>query len=692
MVKVDRSSGIGVIGDVTWGTHFCLFYETRADLIDVLVPYFKAGLENNEFCMCITSEPFKAADVRVQMARAIPGFNEYLEKGQVEIIPYAEWYEIDGVFNSERVLNGWVDKLRYAKEKGFSGLRLSGNTFWLEKASWEEFLDYEEAVNDIIGKYDMIALCTYSLGRCDAADILDVVSTHQFALARRDGEWKLIENSELKETKKALRESEERYRGLYESSLDGIVITDMDGNITNANPTYQRMLGYTEEELQHVSYKRLTPARWHDMEARIVQEQIIKRSYSDEYEKEYIRKDGSVFPISIRVWLIKDKRGQSRGMWGIVRDITDSKWAEEKLRNSERLYRAIGESIDYGVWVCAPDGRNIYASESFLKLVGLTQQQCSDFGWGDVLHQDDMKRTIEAWKECVRTEGTWDIEHRYRGVDGQYHPILARGVPVRDEHGEIICWAGINLDISRLKRTEAELNEAKAQAELYLDLMGHDINNMNQVGMGYLEFALETLREEGRIEEKDKELLEKPLRSIQDSSYLIDNVRKLRSSKSKEYQFQPIDLRGVLEGVKEQFLKVNGRQVTINYTPAESHVLATGLVKDVFVNIVGNAVKHSDADKPLEIDISQIHVYGTDESYHKVIIDDNGPGISDELKTRIFNRLEQGNTKAKGKGLGLYLVKTLVHDFNGKIWVEDRVQGDYSQGARFVVMLPAVEK
>jgi PAS domain S-box-containing protein len=138
-------------------------------------------------------------------------------------------------------------------------------------------------------------------------------------------------------------------------------------------------------------------------------------------------------------------------------DITVRKQPKAALEHSERLYRAIGESIDFGVWVCAPDGRNIYASPSFLKLVGLTQEQCSNFGWGAVLHPEDAARTIAAWKECVRTGGTWDIEHRFRGVDGQWHAILARGVPVRDEQGRVTCWAGINLDISRLKQAEAEV-------------------------------------------------------------------------------------------------------------------------------------------------------------------------------------------------------------------------------------------
>ncbi|HOX58853.1 MAG TPA: PAS domain-containing protein [Candidatus Paceibacterota bacterium] len=149
--------------------------------------------------------------------------------------------------------------------------------------------------------------------------------------------------------------------------------------------------------------------------------------------------------------LVKERTAQ------LEAEIAARTGAEAALQRSEQLYRAIGESIDYGIWVCEPDGRNIYASPSFLKLVGLTQEQCSNFGWGDVLNPEDSAGTIAAWKECVRTGVSWDREHRFRGVDGQWHPVLARGVPVRDEQGRLLCWAGINLDISRLKQAQDEI-------------------------------------------------------------------------------------------------------------------------------------------------------------------------------------------------------------------------------------------
>ncbi|MGE5658319.1 MAG: PAS domain-containing protein [Actinomycetota bacterium] len=150
-------------------------------------------------------------------------------------------------------------------------------------------------------------------------------------------------------------------------------------------------------------------------------------------------------------------------------DITDRKQAEAALRYNEGLYRAVGETLDYGIWVCDREGRNTYASESFLRLVGLTQAECSAFGWGKVLHPDEAEATIAKWQECVRVGGTWDIEHRYLGVDGNWHPILARGIPVKDENGDVICWVGINLDISRLKRTEQALRESQTRFERFMN-------------------------------------------------------------------------------------------------------------------------------------------------------------------------------------------------------------------------------
>ena len=104
-----RKAGTEIIGDVPWGTHLCQFYETSEDLVDILVPYFKAGLENNEFCMWITSEPLKVEDAKASLKKVVKNLDHFIKKGQIEILDYSEWYTKSGKFDANNVLQGWVE-------------------------------------------------------------------------------------------------------------------------------------------------------------------------------------------------------------------------------------------------------------------------------------------------------------------------------------------------------------------------------------------------------------------------------------------------------------------------------------------------------------------------------------------------------------------------------------------------------
>jgi signal transduction histidine kinase len=246
--------------------------------------------------------------------------------------------------------------------------------------------------------------------------------------------------------------------------------------------------------------------------------------------------------------------------------------------------------------------------------------------------------------------------------------------------------AGVVQDITERKNIEEALKESKAQAELYVDLMGHDINNMNHIAMGFIELALD--RDD--LSEGARKLIQKPIDTISNSTKLIDNVRKLQRIKSSKLPTSEVGIGSVLSAITVDYSHVPGKDVTINYCPACScNVLANEFLTDVFSNLIGNSIKHSDGS--VEINIRQKSIRKDGKPYCEVMIEDNGPGIPDELKNVIFNRNARGNTKAMGTGLGLYLVKTLVDDYGGSVKVEDRVAGDRSKGSRFIVVLPASE-
>ncbi|MDI6856988.1 MAG: MEDS domain-containing protein [Dehalococcoidia bacterium] len=273
--QVPRRTGIDVIGDVPWGTHFCQFYETTQDLIDTLVPYFKAGLEDNEFCMWVTSPPLAAKEAEAALRQAVPDLDRYLERGQIEIIPYTDWYVVNGGFDSQRVLDGWVAKVEDAQARGFAGLRLSGNTFWLEKQDWKDFAAYEEEVNNVIGNYNLMAICTYSLEKCGATEIVDVISTHQFALIKREGRWETIESAERRKlaeernhVRAALKETEERYSLLFEHLNEGFALHEMlydaegrpvDYRFLAVNPAFEQLTGLKRDDVVGRTVREVIP-------------------------------------------------------------------------------------------------------------------------------------------------------------------------------------------------------------------------------------------------------------------------------------------------------------------------------------------------------------------------------------------------------------------------------------------------
>ena len=190
-----------VIGDVTWGTHVCQFYQTKEDLTDILVPFFQAGLENNEFCLWITAEFLDENEIRRTMTKNLPQFDHYLRIGQIEIISYTRWYLTNGVFDQNRALDAWIDKLDQALVKGYKGMRATADIAPLIERDWERLVDYETRLNDCIGKYRMIRVCTYPLEKCRSSEVVNVIRTHQFMLTKSADEWEYLDINSMRKSK-----------------------------------------------------------------------------------------------------------------------------------------------------------------------------------------------------------------------------------------------------------------------------------------------------------------------------------------------------------------------------------------------------------------------------------------------------------------------------------------------------------
>src|SRR5512144_2396855 len=166
-----------------------------------------------------------------------------------------------------------------------------------------------------------------------------------------------------------------------------------------------------------------------------------------------------------------------------LRNAEEALRTEAALRESEARYRTAGEAIRYGVWVCDPEGGVEFVSQIFLDLIGKTLDEVKPRGWLDRLPPEDLRPTLEAWRECVRTGSDWTWEHRVKGKDGVYRTILSLGRPVRDDRDRITSWVGFNLDISERKQTENALRESENRMRALLDASQDEILLMSTEGL-----------------------------------------------------------------------------------------------------------------------------------------------------------------------------------------------------------------
>jgi PAS domain S-box-containing protein len=301
-----------------------------------------------------------------------------------------------------------------------------------------------------------------------------------------------------------------------------------------------------------------------------------------------------------------------------------------------------------------------------------------------LVHPEDRQRVVQTLQDAVASGTPGGMDYRIIRPDGTVRWVHGEGMIIPGRNGEVQMYGTIQ-DITERKRTEEALKAARAQAELYLDLMGHDINNMHQIALGYLEMARDTIP----VEEDQKEYLDKPIEVLQRSAQLISNVRKMQKLMDERLPVRVTDLREVLVSVQREYGSIPHKPVSLDIRAIGGcRVLANDLLHDVFSNLVTNAIKHTGDRASIAIVLENLRAEG--RPYCQVSVSDNGPGVSDDFKDVIFNRMLKGTTRSKGMGIGLYLVKWLVESFGGRVWVEDRVTGDHTQGARFVVMLPVV--
>lgn len=185
--------GVPGIKGIPYGAHLCHFYDGQQDLTEALIPYFEAGLRNNERCIWVTADPLRAAQAKAALKSAVPGTDAFLAQDTLRILDFSDWYTTsEGKPKGRGVVNAWLEEERAALADGHAGLRINGNTSFLADGDWDAFIEHEHALSAAFQGRKIVTLCSYGVERRDAARTLDVVHSHHSTLHRTDSSWQVL--------------------------------------------------------------------------------------------------------------------------------------------------------------------------------------------------------------------------------------------------------------------------------------------------------------------------------------------------------------------------------------------------------------------------------------------------------------------------------------------------------------------
>ncbi|WP_287587158.1 PAS domain S-box protein [Candidatus Borrarchaeum sp.] len=487
-----------------------------------------------------------------------------------------------------------------------------------------------------------------------------------------------------KNAEEALKESEERYRGLYESSIDGIASLDLKGHIVECNQAFAEMLGYTKEELYNLTTFDLTPSKWLDTNKRF-HKQLLTTNYSKELEKEYYKKDGSIIHVSIKGWPIREKEGKPIGMWGIIRDITERKQAEKKINESEKKYSTIVEKGNDGI-IIIQDGLLKFANSKMVETTGFSLEDAIEKPFINFVAPEYKELVIDRYKKRLsgkEVSNKYEIELFSR--DGRKIPIEISASVIEYE-GRPADMA-ILRDITerreaeeKLKQTLEELSRSNSELEKFAYITSHDLQEPLRMVASFLQLLEHRYKD--KLDEDANEFI----------AFAVDGANRLKGMIKDLLTYSRVGTRGKSFELFDSKEALDLALINLKMAIEESNAVITNdllpnIMADrsqliqLFQNLIGNAIKFRGKALP------RVHVSARQEGSDWIFsVRDNGIGVDPKYFDRIFDVFQRLHSRDEypGSGIGLSICKKIVERHNGRIWVESQPEN----GSTFFFTIP----
>jgi PAS domain S-box-containing protein len=518
----------------------------------------------------------------------------------------------------------------------------------------------------------------------------------------------LRDNTARKHAEQALQASEARFRTLLNALPQKIFVKDRAANFVFCNENFANDFRITPDEMIGRNVHAFFPRELADHYSAVDQD-ALKSGQTTDAEECYVV-DGVESAAQIVRVPIRDEHGEVTGLLGIFWDISERKQNEARLRESEQIYRTLTDAMPQLVWMCTPDGLNIYFNQQWADYTGLTLEASYGRGWNPPFHPEDRQNARDVWNRATRTGESYRVESRLRAADGRYRWFLMKGEPLIDATGQIVKWLGTGTDIDELKSAQAELlqhrqhleesvaartaelataNEALAKTNKELESfsysVSHDLRAPLRAIDGFSAILLEDYSD--KLDADGKRMLGLVREGSVKMAQLIDDILDFSRAGRAAMTMGVIDMNALVRSALADLAStIKGRALELRVATLPEAYGDSQTIERVWMNLLDNALKYSAPKQPAVIEVGVREVDGTTAYFVK----DNGVGFDMQYADKLFGLFQRLHSPGQfpGTGCGLAIVERIVTRNGGRLWAE----GHLDHGATFYFILPSTKE
>ncbi len=486
--------------------------------------------------------------------------------------------------------------------------------------------------------------------------------------------------SERKQAEESLKRSNNWFRLVNQATQDTIWDWDLTTHKIRWNEGVQTMFRYKPEEVlpdETWWYNHVHPEDRERVVSNI--HKVINSDQShwtDEYR--FLTGDGGFKIVFDRGFVLHDNNGRAIRMIGSMQDITERKRAEEALKENEFLFRTFANNIQNLAWMADPEGHIYWFNQQWYDYTGTSAEDMQGNGWVKAHHPGHIDRVFSFIKKAWIKGEAWELTFPLKGAHGHYCWFLTRAYPVKDKDGNVLRWIGTNTNIDDQKKAEDSLAENIKQLKRvnndldnFIYTASHDLKAPIINIEGLVNLLSKSLGENLKNDQKIQPLMDLIYKSITRFQNTIKDLTEVAKVQSiAEEELSGISFKELLEEVKSNIktqIDESGATINDDFSKAPQLYFSKKNLRSVLYNLLSNAIKYRSPDHPPVISISTSL---PDNTHILLSVKDNGLGIKEKDRDRVFMMFKRLHQHVEGTGIGMAIVKRIVDNNGGRIEIE----------------------